>query len=161
MVAGLVVRAHALTTPGSEKPGAGNGAYDVCRKDGREVSMTIVGKRVTLTAIALSIIPLWYGHREHALVSADQHRPLMATRIYTGGDGMTHVEETDLKMGPVAGAPASVEESPAAMGAKSYVVRLAPGFTESWHNADVRRYVIPVIERGRRRCVMRMVWVLF
>jgi quercetin dioxygenase-like cupin family protein len=30
---------------------------------------------------------------------------------------------------------------------KSYVVRIAPGFFEDWHNADVRRYVITI--RGR------------
>jgi hypothetical protein len=106
--------------------------------------MTIVGRRVALTAIVLSIIPLWYGHRHRVLVSAEQHRPLMATRIYAGADGLTHVEEVNLQMGSVAGAPASVEESPAVMGAKSYVVRLAPGFTESWHNEEARRYVIPV-----------------
>jgi hypothetical protein len=120
-----------------------DGAYDVGRKDKREDSMTIVGRRVALTAIVLSVIPLWYGHRERALVST-QRRPLMATRIFAGTDGLTHVEDVSLQMGSVPGAPASVEESPAVMGAKSYVVRLAPGFTESWHNEEARRYVIPV-----------------
>ena len=32
--------------------------------------------------------------------------------------------------------------------AKAYVVRLAPGFFEDWHNADVRRYVIPISGRA-------------
>jgi hypothetical protein len=79
---------------------------------------------------------------------AQQPAPVMLTRLYTGADNLTHVEQLALKFSPVAGAPATSSQSDAIPSANSYVVRLAPGFFQSWHNADKRRYVLTISGRA-------------
>jgi hypothetical protein len=74
------------------------------------------------------------------LVMAQQHEPVTVTRLYTGADGLSHCEQVNVKLSPVPGAHASVEQSEPVSTKNSYVVRIAPGFLEDWHNADVRRY---------------------
>jgi quercetin dioxygenase-like cupin family protein len=41
-----------------------------------------------------------------------------------------------------------VKESEPLSTKKSYIVRIAPGFFEDWHNADVRRNVITISGRS-------------
>ncbi len=77
-------------------------------------------------------------------VSAEPRAPITVARLYTGADGQTHVERVELKFDPVAGAPATLEESEHVKAATTYVVRVAPGFNESWHNPDKRRYLLPI-----------------
>jgi hypothetical protein len=114
----------------------------------KEHVMRSVAGRVVLAAVACSLIFTWYGHRGQSIVAAQQHAPVTATRLFTGADELTHVEQVNVKLSPVAGAPASVEESEPVKVSSSYVVRLAPGFFQSWHNADARRYVIPISGRA-------------
>jgi quercetin dioxygenase-like cupin family protein len=82
------------------------------------------------------------------VVMAQEHAPATITRLYTGSDGMSHFEQVNVKFSPVPGAPDTVEESEPLSMKKSYVVRIAPGFFEDWHNADVRRYVITISGRS-------------
>jgi quercetin dioxygenase-like cupin family protein len=80
-------------------------------------------------------------------VIAQQHEPATVTRRYTGADGLSHFEQVNVKLSPVPGAHASVERSEPVSRKNSYVVHIAPGFLEDWHNPDVPRYVITI--RGR------------
>jgi hypothetical protein len=78
----------------------------------------------------------------------DPHRrparePVMATRLFTGHDGLSHVEQLEVKFSPLAALP-QFELSEPIEAARSLVVRVPPGYFHDWHNADVRRYVIPV-----------------
>jgi len=82
-------------------------------------------------------------------VIAQEHAPVTITRLYTGSDGMSHFEQLNVKFSPLPGVPNSVEESEPLSTRKSYVVRIAPGFFEDWHNADVRRYVITISGRSQ------------
>jgi hypothetical protein len=108
---------------------------------------SIVG-RVVLTAVASSLIFfVWCAYRGLSSVAA-QHTPLTATRLYTGTDGLTHVDQVNIKFAPVAGEPATVEQSEPVKTASSYLVRAAPGFFSDWHNADKRRYVITISGRA-------------
>lgn len=59
-------------------------------------------------------------------------------------DGLSHVEQVNVNFSPVDGAPPTVEHSKSVKVSSSYIVRLATGFFQSWHNADARRYVIPI-----------------
>jgi hypothetical protein len=68
--------------------------------------------------------------------------------MYTGADGLSHVEQVNVKFSPVAGAPPTNEQSESVKVASSYIVRVAPGVVEGWHNADARRYVVPISERA-------------
>jgi hypothetical protein len=78
---------------------------------------------------------------------AQEHVPITITRLYTGTDGMSHVEQIDVKFSPVSGAPNTAAQSEPVSPKRSYIVRLASGFFQDWHNADVRRHV--VTRRGR------------
>jgi hypothetical protein len=99
--------------------------------------------RVILSVVSSSFIFMCCAHQD-AVVVAQQHPPLKATRLYTGSDGLTHFDSVDVWFSPVAGAPASIEQSEPVKVTRSYVVRAAPGTFESWHNSSERRYEITV-----------------
>jgi len=79
---------------------------------------------------------------------AQEHAPVKVTRLYTGEDGLSHFEQVSVIFSAVPGAPNAVEQSEPISMKKSYVVRIAPGFFEGWHNADARRYVITISGRA-------------
>lgn len=118
--------------------------------------MRSIAGRVVLAAVASSLIVfMWYAYRGLSPVAAQQvnmklsqHTPITATRLYTGADGLTHVDQVNIKLSPVAGEPATVEESEPVKTASSYMVRAAPGFFSDWHNPDKRRYVITISGRA-------------
>ncbi|HEY1903898.1 MAG TPA: hypothetical protein VGG56_15805 [Terracidiphilus sp.] len=110
--------------------------------------MKSIVSRILLAFVTCSLVVLWYGHRGRNVVTAQQHGPLKATRLYTGGDGLTHWDEVDVKFSPVPGAPATIEQSTPVRVTRSYVVRAAPGTVESWHNTDARRYMIAISGRA-------------
>jgi hypothetical protein len=110
--------------------------------------MRSISGRIVLVAVAVPLILTWHAHRGQSIVAAQQRTPLTATRMYTGADGLSHVEQVNVKFSPVAGAPATMEESEPVKTTKSYIVRLPPGFFEDWHNADVRRYVLTISGRA-------------
>jgi quercetin dioxygenase-like cupin family protein len=83
---------------------------------------------------------------DHRVAAAEPHKPLTQMRIYTGPDGESHTEQAEVKFSLVAGTP--VEESDHIKAASTYLVRLAPGSYESWHNADKRRYALPLSGRA-------------
>lgn len=102
--------------------------------------------RVVLATIAVAIFFASYLHRGPA-VFAQSRGAVAITRLYPGADGQSHVEHVDLKFVAVPGAT-GVEESEHVKAAAAYVVRLAPGFYDGWHNADKRRYVLPMSGRA-------------
>jgi hypothetical protein len=102
----------------------------------------IFGAAIIVLAVAV------YADRGRSIVTAQQREPVMATRLFTGADGLSHAERGSIKLSPVSGAPATLEQSEPEKVTSSYVVRLASGFFESWHNADKRRYVIPISGRA-------------
>jgi hypothetical protein len=69
--------------------------------------------------------------------------PVMVTRLFTGTDCLSHFEQVEVKLSPLAGMP-QFELSEPNRAARSFVVRVPPGYFHTWHNADVRRYVIPI-----------------
>jgi len=100
--------------------------------------------RLAMVAVTISLLLLFYSHRGQSIVVAQNHAPVAITRLYKGEDGLSHVEQVEVKFSPLAGAPATVGQSDPVKTTSPYVVRLAPGFFESWHNADKRRYVVTV-----------------
>jgi hypothetical protein len=110
--------------------------------------MRSVAGRIVLAAFTSFFIFIWYAHRGQSIALAQQHRPVTATRLYTGADGLTHVEQIQITFPPVAGARAMAEQSEPVKASTAYIVRLAPGFFDGWHNADKRRYVIPISGRA-------------
>jgi hypothetical protein len=74
----------------------------------------------------------------HAQDAAQKHKPLMITRLYTGPDGQTHVEEIEAKFAP--GGGNDVYKLMANTGAELH--RAPPGRVADWHRAPRRQYVI-------------------
>jgi hypothetical protein len=109
--------------------------------------MRSVVARLALAAVTISLLLLFYWHRGQNIV-AENHTPVTITRLYAGDDGLSHVEQVEVKFSPVAGAPPTVGQSDPVKTKSSYVVRLAPGFFESLHNADKHRYVVTISGRA-------------
>ncbi|MGD0889889.1 MAG: hypothetical protein ABR923_00045 [Terracidiphilus sp.] len=104
--------------------------------------------RLVLAAVASLVIFAWFAHRGESIVMAEDHAPVMATRIYSGADGFTHVEQVEVRFPAVPGGSPAAAQSENLRVSNSYVARLAPGFFEDWHNADARRYVVPISGRA-------------
>jgi hypothetical protein len=102
---------------------------------------------IALVAAITCLVGTWRD-----TVAAQQHTPVILTRIYTGSDGQTHTERVDIKLSPVAGMLAqyaqSREESQKTKVTSSQFVRFGPGYVEDWHPAAERRYVITLSGRG-------------
>jgi quercetin dioxygenase-like cupin family protein len=75
---------------------------------------------------------------------AQKHKPLMMTRLYTGSDGQTHVEETEAKF--TVGGNNEVFKLMSITGAELH--RAAPGTVIDWHTAPRRQYVITLSGQG-------------
>jgi hypothetical protein len=106
--------------------------------------MRSIASRIVLVTFAGFFLFMGYAHRGQSIVLAQTHTPVTVTRLYTGVDGLTHVEQVNVTLSPVAGSPATVEHSESVKASTAYVVRLAPGYFHDWGNADKRRYVIPI-----------------
>jgi len=90
-----------------------------------------------LTAAVFSILVVVQAPQ----VNAQQPAPVHITRLYTGADRLSHFEQVDI---PMQDRRELGMESPHLQMGESFIVRLQPGFFEDWHNADVRRYVVPI-----------------
>lgn len=103
--------------------------------------------RRVMIAIPVAILLAW-GPRYSLVAMAPQHTSVTVTNLYTGDDKESHSRQFEMKFVPVAGASGLATQSQAVNVTTAYVVRLAPGFYESWHNADKRRYVIVMSGRA-------------
>ncbi len=71
--------------------------------------------------------------------TAQERTPIKVTRIYTGEDGKTHVEELDVPLGPLRGATERSEPVPVTSVQFS---RSSPDYFNDWHPAPRRQYVV-------------------
>jgi quercetin dioxygenase-like cupin family protein len=77
-------------------------------------------------------------------VSAQAHKAVMMTRLYTGPDNQTHAEEVELKFTP--GNPAEVSKLLPVTGSELH--RTSGGSVDDWHRAPRRQYVITLSGHG-------------
>jgi len=96
---------------------------------------------VAAAAVAFLCSASWIaaGGQNSEPVPSSQKRPVMATRLYTGPDGQSHIDKSPIVLqdSPLA------ESTPLKMD-DAYVVRAAPGMFEPWHSADKKRYVVVI-----------------
>ncbi|MGD0911167.1 MAG: hypothetical protein ABR928_04685 [Terracidiphilus sp.] len=110
--------------------------------------------RSAAAALALVAVCFFCFHHPRTLFAAEQGTPVVATRMYTGADGLTHIDQIEVKMKaspeftPEAGNTGVTELSESVPASKVFVVRSNPGFFETWHCADVRRYVVTLSGRA-------------
>ena len=80
----------------------------------------------------------WAAKGDEAVVSAQTYKPFMMQRIYTGVDGLSHVEQVELNA-------QSVLEKVTGAG-----VRVSqPGSFSDWHVGPTRRYIINLTGGGQ------------
>jgi quercetin dioxygenase-like cupin family protein len=93
---------------------------------------------VCLIALMLRI------HTDPAVVAAQTSKPFTITRLYTGPDGQTHIEEMAVKL---TGDPVNqVSEMFKVTGAEIH--RAPAGRVNDWHTAPRRQFVITLSGRG-------------
>ena len=80
----------------------------------------------------------WAAKVDEAVVSAQTYNPFMMQRVYTGTDGLSHVEQVELN------AQSALERVTGA------VVRVSqPGSFSDWHVGPTRRYIINLTGGGQ------------
>ena len=83
-------------------------------------------------------------YSDPSVVAAQTRKPFTITRLYTGPDGQTHVEEIEVKL---TGNPLNeVSEMLKVTGAE--INRAPAGRVNDWHHAPRRQYVITLSGRG-------------
>ncbi len=97
-----------------------------------------ISQRVLLTVAFLfcAVVVEANGQNGKGTSSAQNH-PVMVTRLYTGGDGQSHIDQV-----PIIFHGEPDEVSAAVNMSDAYLVRGAPGMFETWHNANKRRYIV-------------------
>jgi len=78
-------------------------------------------------------------------VSAQQRKSVFVTRLYTGPDNQTHVEEVEAPFAVAAGGR-DVSQLMKITGAELH--RIPAGTVNDWHTAPARQYVITLSGRG-------------
>jgi hypothetical protein len=110
-------------------------------------AMRQISRRLLLAAAVLSSAAwITTSGQNSESATSPQNRPVMATRLYTGPDGQSHIDQVPI---PLHDGPP--EESAAQKTSDAYLVRAAPGMFESWHNADKKRYIVVI--RGEAEVV--------
>ena len=93
--------------------------------------MRSITRPVVIVAIAGSFSLMWMSHTDPDVVVAQTRKPIMMTRIYTGPDGQSHAEETEMIKAT------GVEFS-----------RRPPSNSNEWHTGPRRQFVITLSGRG-------------
>ena len=102
-------------------------------------------RRLVSGAIVGCVVMLG-GIRSHDDGAAAQKRtPITVTRIFTGPDNETHVEEIPVKLAPGGG---STELSEMLKVSGLQFRRQSPNYFSDWHPAPQRQYVITLSGRG-------------
>jgi hypothetical protein len=102
-------------------------------------------KRVVFVVLVAASFVVWNARFDDDVVVAQPRTPIVVTRIYTGPDGQTHVEQIDVKLAPGGG---SGELSEMAKVTGLQFRRQAPNYFQDWHPAPRRQYVITLSGRG-------------
>ena len=96
---------------------------------------------LTLTCV---MVVVWSA-RVQQDVAAQANKPIKITRIYTGSDGRTHAEETELALKSTG---SGAEQSETLAVDSMRFARTPPNQLSNWHNASRRQYVVTVSGRG-------------
>lgn len=99
--------------------------------------MKLTTPRLLIALLTVAIIALGYTTRRQT-TQASSPTPVIITRVYTGADQQSHIEQVTVNFAP------GQQESEHVKAASTYVVRVPPGYFEDWHHPGHRRYVVPL-----------------
>jgi quercetin dioxygenase-like cupin family protein len=80
-----------------------------------------------------------------SLVPAQQRDSVTVTRLYTGFDGQTHAERTEVRLAPGA---RGLGRSPLVKATGIFYLKLPAGQVQEWHTAPRRQYLIELSGRS-------------
>jgi len=106
--------------------------------------MRSITRPLAVVALVGSFFLTWRAHTDQDVVVAQTRKPIIVTRIYTGPDGLSHAEETELKT-----TARGVSEMMKATGVE-FSSRPAATSTSNneWHTGPRRQYVITLSGRA-------------
>lgn len=113
--------------------------------------MRSTAKRAAVAFVAVAVIVAGSARADRDIVVAQQRKPIVVTRLFTGADGQTHAETIDVKLAQqtLAGsglAAGELSESVAVTGLQFR--RTSPAYSLDFHPAPARQYVITLSGRG-------------
>jgi hypothetical protein len=94
-----------------------------------------------LAAFIGCFVVVWSAHGDQDVVAAQHRTPITVTRMFTGPDGQTHVEDIDVRLMPRAGVEGS-ELSEAVKVTSLQFQRTTPGYFRDWHPVAQRQYLV-------------------
>lgn len=80
-------------------------------------------------------------------VVGQQRSPIVITRLYTGSDGQTHEDKTEIRLTPSA-MYSEAEASETVKVSQAQFFRLPKGKVQDWHNPAHRQYVVTLTGQG-------------
>src|SRR5262249_19969180 len=99
-------------------------------------------RRLVLLALVAVFCTFWRARSDEDVVIAQTRKPVMITRIFTGPDGLSHAEETELKLD----ARGLAEFK--ATGVEFSSTPGAAGASNGWHTGPKRQLVITLSGRS-------------
>ena len=103
--------------------------------------MSSTSRVLTGIALAIAFYTGWTARGDRYAASAQERKPIMMTRIYTGPDGLSHAEEVPMKF-----ANGGVTEMMKATGVE--FSRRPPAPASDWHVGPRRQFVITLSGRA-------------
>ena len=80
-------------------------------------------------------------------IPGQQRSPIIITRLYTGPDGQTHEDTTEIRLTP-SKMYSEAEVSEPVRVSQAQFFRLPKGKVQDWHNPAYRQYVVTLTGRG-------------
>jgi uncharacterized cupin superfamily protein len=105
--------------------------------------MAIGQARMRAAAGVLFLVTAWAAAGGQNSAPVPLKNPVMATRLYTGADGQSHIDQVPIALQGSPNEPGE-EHSDASKMSDAYIVRCAPGYFEDWHHAGKKRYIVVV-----------------
>ena len=102
-------------------------------------------QRVAVPFVAVAVIVAWSARADRDIVVAQQRKPVVVTRLFTGADGQTHAETIDVKL-TQQNAAGELSEAVKVKGLQFR--RTSPAYSYDFHPAPARQYVITLSGRG-------------
>ncbi len=101
-----------------------------------------VTRQLTVVVLVGAFVLMWRAQTDQDVVAAQAPKPIMATRIYTGADGLSHAEQIALTMN------GNVSETMKATGVEFSRRPPGPGAANDWHVGPRRQFVITLSGRA-------------
>ena len=103
--------------------------------------MRSTARHLAVVALVGLFVLMWRAHADRDIVVAQTRKPIMATRIYTGPDGLSHAEAIELKT--IRGGATEMMQATAV----EFSSR-PPSTSGDWHTGPRRQFVITLSGRA-------------